>query len=38
MKLQARSAGVVEIVIDEQGRVTNVAIRESVHPMFDASC
>ena len=36
MKLQAKERGVVEVVIDEQGRVTNVTIRESVHPMFDA--
>ena len=36
MKLQARGRGVVEIVIDEQGRVTSVVVRESVHPMFDA--
>ena len=36
MKSQAREKGVVEIVIDELGRVTGVAIRESVHPMFDA--
>ena len=36
MKTQARDKGVVEIVIDELGRVTNVMIRESVHPMFDA--
>jgi TonB family protein len=36
MKTQARDKGVVEIVIDEIGRVTGVAIRESVHPMFDA--
>jgi TonB family protein len=36
MKTQARERGVVEVVIDEQGRVTNVTVRESVHPMFDA--
>ena len=36
IKLQARPRGVVEIVIDELGRVTNVAVRESVHPMYDA--
>lgn len=36
MKLQARERGVVEVVIDEQGRVTFVTVRESVHPMFDA--
>lgn len=36
MKLQARERGVVEIVIDEQGRVTFVTVRESVHPLFDS--
>jgi TonB family protein len=36
MKLQAKERGIVEIVIDELGRVTNVVIRESVHPMFDS--
>jgi TonB family protein len=36
MKLQARARGVVEIVIDEQGRVTHVTVRESVHPLFDS--
>jgi protein TonB len=37
MKLQARERGVIEIVIDEQGRVTFATVRESVHPMFDAA-
>jgi TonB family protein len=36
MKQQAKDRGVVEIVIDEQGRVINVAVRMSVHPMYDA--
>ena len=36
MKLQARERGVVEVVMDEQGRVTYVSVRESVHPMFDS--
>ena len=36
MKVQARDRGVVEVVIDEQGRVTNVTVRESVHPLFDS--
>lgn len=36
MTMQARERGIVEVVIDEQGRVTNVAVRVSVHPMFDA--
>jgi TonB family protein len=36
MKQQARGRGIVEVVIDGQGRVTNVVVRESVHPMFDA--
>jgi TonB family protein len=37
MKAQAKERGVVEIVVDEQGRVTNVTIRESVQPMYDAA-
>jgi TonB family protein len=37
MKTQAKERGVVEIVIDDQGRVTNVTVRESVHPMFDSA-
>jgi TonB family protein len=36
MKLQAKERGVIEIVIDELGRVAFAAIRSSVHPMFDA--
>lgn len=36
MTMQARERGIVEVVIDEQGRVTNVAVRVSVQPMFDA--
>ena len=36
VKNQAKERGVVELVIDEQGRVTTVAVRMSVHPMYDA--
>ena len=36
MKSQAQDRGIVEVVIDEQGRVVNVTVRESVHPMFDS--
>lgn len=36
MKSQAKERGIVEVVIDEQGRVINVTVRESVHPMFDS--
>jgi TonB family protein len=32
---QARGRGVIEIVIDEKGRVTSAAVRESVHPIYD---
>lgn len=32
----ARAHGIVELVIDEQGRVISAAIRESVHPIYDA--
>jgi TonB family protein len=35
MKAQARNRGVIEVVIDELGRVTFAAIRSAVHPMFD---
>jgi len=37
MKAQARERGIIEVVIDEQGRVSFAAIRSSVHPMYDAS-
>jgi TonB family protein len=33
---QARGRGVLEIVIDQKGRVTSAAIRESVHPIYDS--
>jgi TonB family protein len=33
---QARERGVVEIVINEQGRVQEAAIRMSVHPVYDS--
>jgi TonB family protein len=36
MKVQAKERGILEVVIDAQGRVTNVTVRESIHPMFDA--
>ena len=36
VKQAAKDTGVVEVVIDEQGRVTFVAIRQPVHPVFDA--
>lgn len=32
---QVRDHGIVEIVIDEQGRVASVAMRQSVHPIYD---
>jgi TonB family protein len=31
----ARGRGVSEIVIDEKGRETSSAVRESVHPIYD---
>jgi len=37
MKTQARDRGIIEVVIDEQGRVSFAAIRSSVHPMYDAT-
>src|SRR6185436_4221065 len=36
IKQAAKDTGIVEVVIDEQGRVTFVAIRQPVHPVFDA--
>jgi len=36
VKQQAKDRGVVEVVIDEQGRVIHVAVRMSVHPMYDS--
>lgn len=36
MKMQARDRGVIEVVIDEQGRVSYAAVRQSVHPIFDS--
>jgi TonB family protein len=32
---QARGRGVLEIVVDEKGRVTSAVVRESVHPIYD---
>jgi TonB family protein len=32
---QARERGLLEVVIDEQGRVTNLALRLPIHPMYD---
>ena len=33
---QARARGLLEVVIDEQGRVTGLTVRLSIHPMYDA--
>ncbi|HEX5475081.1 MAG TPA: TonB family protein [Vicinamibacterales bacterium] len=33
---QARDHGVLDVVIDEQGRVTSITVRESMHPVYDA--
>ncbi len=35
LALQARERGVLEVVIDERGRVITMNIRMSVHPMYD---
>ena len=32
---QARQRGLLEVVVDEQGRVTNLVLRLSIHPMYD---
>jgi hypothetical protein len=36
MKAQAHNRGVLEVVIDELGRVISIAVRESIQPMYDA--
>lgn len=33
---QARERGLLELIIDEQGRVSTVLVRISVHPIYDA--
>jgi TonB family protein len=35
VKLQASDKGVVEVVIDQAGRVEAVTVRQSVHPRYD---
>jgi tetratricopeptide (TPR) repeat protein len=35
LSLQARERGVLEVVIDERGRVITMTVRMSVHPMYD---
>ena len=32
---QARERGLLEVLIDEQGRVTGLTMRLSIHPMYD---
>jgi TonB family protein len=36
MTRQAKERGIVEVVVDEQGRVMSVTMRASVHPMYDS--
>jgi TonB family protein len=35
MTVHANDRGIVEVVIDEQGRVSGVTIRQPVHPLYD---
>jgi TonB family protein len=35
MKVQANNRGVIEVVVNEAGRVEAATIRQSVHPMYD---
>ncbi|MBW8895637.1 MAG: energy transducer TonB [Acidobacteria bacterium] len=35
LSAQARERGLLEVTIDEQGRVTNMTVRLSIHPMYD---
>jgi hypothetical protein len=37
MKSQSKDRGVIEVVIDELGRVSFAAIRSAVHPIFDTT-
>jgi tetratricopeptide (TPR) repeat protein len=32
---QARDRGLLELVIDEQGRVTGITLRRTIHPLYD---
>jgi TonB family protein len=32
---QARARGLLEVLIDEQGRVIGLTVRMSIHPMYD---
>ena len=32
----ARPRGVIEVVIDEQGRVVSMNVKDSIHPAYDA--
>lgn len=36
IKSQTRDRGRLEILIDEQGRVTGITVRQSMHPVYDA--
>ena len=36
MMAMARPRGVVDVVIDEQGRVVSMSMRGSIHPLYDA--
>jgi TonB family protein len=35
LSAQARERAILEVLIDEQGRVTNLTLRLSIHPMYD---
>ena len=36
IKSQTRDRGLLEILIDEQGRVIGITVRKSMHPLYDA--
>jgi tetratricopeptide (TPR) repeat protein len=36
MGARETAAGVIEVTVDENGRVDNAVMRESIHPMYDA--
>ncbi len=33
---QTRERGILDVVIDEQGRVTSASLRVSLHPIYDS--
>lgn len=36
LRTQARDRGLLEIIVDERGRVISATVRESLHPLYDS--